>query len=135
MDRPKVGVGVFIIKDNKILLGKRIGAHGEGTWCLPGGNLEYFESFKDCAKRELLEETGLEIDDINFLTATNDMFKEENKHYVTLFLNAKIIEGELINKEPEKCEQWDWFKWDNFPTPLFLPLINLRKTNFNPINF
>jgi 8-oxo-dGTP diphosphatase len=61
MERPKVGVGVFIIKDKKILMGKRINSHGEGTWSLPGGHLEFFETFEDCAKREVMEETGLKI--------------------------------------------------------------------------
>ncbi len=42
--RPKVGLGVLIFKDGKVLLGKRKGAHGEGTWCPPGGHLEFGET-------------------------------------------------------------------------------------------
>jgi 8-oxo-dGTP diphosphatase len=37
-DRPKVGVGVCIVKDNKVLLGKRKNSHGDGTWAFPGGH-------------------------------------------------------------------------------------------------
>ncbi len=134
MDRPKVGIGVFVIKDNKILMGKRLNAHGEGTWCFPGGHLEFFESFEDCAKREVMEETGLTIKDVVFLTVTNDIFEKENKHYVTIFLKSKYAGGDVTNLEPDKCSEWKWCSWDDLPEPLFLPIENLRKTNFNPFN-
>lgn len=55
----------------------------------PGGHLEYGESFAETAARESLEETGLEIGNIKFLTATNDVFGE-GKHYVTIFVTAEI---------------------------------------------
>lgn len=55
----------------------------------PGGHLEYSESFADCAAREALEETGLEIGDIKFLTATNDIM--EGKHYVTIYVTCVIV--------------------------------------------
>ncbi|MBU0929712.1 MAG: NUDIX domain-containing protein, partial [Nanoarchaeota archaeon] len=57
----RVGVGVYIIKDNKILFGKRKGFHGSGTWCPPGGHLEFNESIEECAIREVMEETGIKI--------------------------------------------------------------------------
>ena len=59
--RPKVGVGVIVTKNSRVLLGKRKGAHGEATWCFPGGHLEFREKLEDCAKRETLEETGVKI--------------------------------------------------------------------------
>lgn len=132
MQRPKVGVGVFVIKDGRILMGQRINAHGEGTWSLPGGHLEFFETFEDCAKREVLEETGLTINGITYLTATNDLFEKENKHYVTIFVKSNDSEGIAKVMEPHKCLKWDWFSWDDLPKPLFLPIENLRKTSFNP---
>jgi 8-oxo-dGTP diphosphatase len=55
----------------------------------PGGHLEYGESFAETAARESLEETGLEVGNIKFLTATNDVFGE-GKHYVTIFVTAEI---------------------------------------------
>lgn len=80
-NRPKVGVAVIIRKDNKILLGKRIGSHGAGTWAFPGGHLEFGETPEQCAQREVFEETGLLLE--NFLRHgyTNDIFNVENKHY------------------------------------------------------
>lgn len=131
-DRPKIGIGVIIIKDNKVLFGKRKNSHGDGTWSLPGGHLEFGESWKDCALREVEEEVGITINNLHFVTATNDIFQPEEKHYVTLFIKADYVSGEVTLKEPEKCEQWDWFSWDNLPQPLFLPIENLLRQKFNP---
>lgn len=124
MNRLKVGVGVAVIKNNKVLLGKRIGSHGEGTWAFPGGHLELGESIEDCAKREVLEETGITITNLKRLSFTNDIFGTE-KHYVTLYIAADYENGEVKIREPEKCQQWDWFDWDKLPQPRFLGLQHL----------
>lgn len=121
----KVGIGVIIKKDNKILLGKRLNSHGEGTWCFPGGHLEFNETPEQCAKREVKEECGLEINHITRGPWTHDIFEIENKRYITLFMLANYISGDPQILEPTKCECWEWFKWSNFPNPLFIPIKNL----------
>jgi 8-oxo-dGTP diphosphatase len=133
-NRPKVGIAVFVIKDDKILLGKRKNAHGEGCWSCPSGHLEYQESWEDCAKREVMEEAGIEIKNIRFSTATNDIFEKEQKHYITIYMISDFVSGEVKIMEPHKCEQWEWFEWGKLPHPLFLPINNLLKTKFNPFN-
>ncbi len=130
-ERPKVGIGVFVIKDNKILLGKRKNSHGAGTWSLPGGHLEFKESWEDCARREVKEETNLNIENIKFCAVTNDIFVEENKHYITIFLLSDYKSGDEKIMEPTKCDEWQWFDWNNLPQPIFTPLVNLIKDNFN----
>ena len=130
--RPKVGVGIIVIKDNKVLLGKRKNSHGEGSWCFPGGHLEFNESLENCAKREVLEETGIEIKNIRFETITNDIFKDEGKHYITIFMLCEYDSGEVKVMEPEKCEKWNWFEWNNLPEPLFLPIQSLLKKGYIP---
>lgn len=131
-NRPKIGVGAIVIKKGKVLLGKRKNAHGDGTWSFPGGHLEFGESIEDCARRETEEETGLIIDNFEKSVFTNDVFEKEGKHYVTLYAIAEISEGEPVVAEPEKCEEWKWFDWDNLPSPLFIPIENLLKENFDP---
>ena len=115
---PKVGIGIFIwtYKNTwnnwKFLMGKRKNSLGAGEWGLPGGHLEFMESWNDCAIREVKEETNIDIKDrkIEFLTATNDIFKKEDKHYITIFLQTTILSPiELILMEPNKCEEWKWF--------------------------
>lgn len=131
-NRPKVGIGVCVIKDGQILLGQRLNAHGDGTWCFPGGHLEFGESFEDCARREVAEESGLTIKKPIFVTCTNDIFVKENKHYITVYMKAAWQQGEPQVLEPNKMAKWQWFNWDNLPSPLFLPMQNLLKTDFRP---
>jgi len=91
--RPKVGVGVMVLKNGKVLIGKRKGAHGAGEWAWPGGHLEYMESFEDCARREVMEETGIEIHNIRFLRLMN-LKEYAPKHYVDIGLVAEWLSGE-----------------------------------------
>ena len=116
--KPKVGIGIMIIKDRKVLLGKRRGSHGEGEYAFPGGHLEYMESFEDCAKRETKEECGIEITNIRFQFLSN-VTKYAPKHYVHIGLIADWKSGEPKVLEPEKCESWDWHGIDKLPEPLF----------------
>ncbi|RRS08481.1 MULTISPECIES: NUDIX hydrolase [unclassified Pseudoalteromonas] len=118
----RVGVGVIIMYKDKILLGERIGAHGANTWATPGGHLEYGETIETCAKREVLEETGLNVVTVENLGFTNDFFAQEQKHYVTLFVKATCDDHHAQVKEPDKCKHWRWFALDALPQPLFLPL-------------
>ena len=129
--KPQVGIGVIVIKDHLILLGKRLGRHGHGSWSFPGGHLEFGESWEECAKRETLEEAGITIHNLRFGAVTNDIF--DDKHYVTIYIIADYLSGEVRIMEPEKCECWEWYSWTKFPTPLFLPLKNLRASDFNPL--
>lgn len=129
---PRVGVGVIVLKDGKVLLGKRKHSHGDGTWNFPGGHLEFGESLEDCAAREVFEESGISISSVKKGPYTNDYFETENKHYITIFMVAECQTGEPQLMEPDKCEIWDWFDWDNLPTPRFLPLENLLKEGFSP---
>ena len=131
--RPKVGLGVIIVKNGQVLFGQRLGAHGEGTWCPPGGHLEFGESFEECAKREVKEEAGLDVDNLAFITATNDVHINEGKHYVTIYMQAQYSGGEPKIMEPDKMVKWAWFDWDKLPEPLFLPIQNLIKTGYNPL--
>lgn len=114
----RVGVGVMVIKEGKVLLGKRKNSHGEGDYANPGGHLEYMESFEDCAIRETMEECGLKIKNIKFLNVAN-IKKFTPKHYVHISLLAEWESGEPKVLEPEKCGGWDWYDLDNLPNPLF----------------
>lgn len=129
---PQVGVGVLVIRDRLILLGKRISSHGTGTWAAPGGRLEFGETLEDCARRELREETGLTASSIELGPYSNDVFCEANRHFLTVFVIAHSVSGTPQNLEPDKCEGWAWFQWDNFPTPLFKPVQTLLSIGWRP---
>lgn len=116
--RPKVGVGVLIFKKGKVLMAKRKGAHGAGEWAFPGGHLEFFESIEDCAKRECMEEAGIEIKNIKLLRISN-LKKYGGKHYLDVGILAEWKAGEPKVMEPHKSEEWAWFELDNLPEPMF----------------
>lgn len=129
----RVGVGVIILKDNKVLMGKRINAHGHNTWNFPGGHLEFGETPVDCAIRETHEETGITIKNIVPGPYTNDIFEgSPSKHYITLYMVADYKGGTPKVLEPDKCLEWGWYSWNDLPTPLFLPIKHLVESGFKP---
>ncbi|GMY26769.1 nudix hydrolase 1-like [Fagus crenata] len=94
------------------------------------------ESFEECGSREMKEETGLDIDQVELLTVRNIIFLEEPEpsHYVTIFMRAVLADPQQVpqNLEPHKCDGWDWYDWDNLPKPLFWPLEKMVQAGFNP---
>ncbi|MCR4280863.1 MAG: NUDIX domain-containing protein [Candidatus Kaiserbacteria bacterium] len=133
-ERPGVGIGIYIRKNGQILVGKRKGEHAGGTWCAPGGHLEMGESWEDCARREVREETGMEIENVHFGNATNDVYGD-GKHYVTIQMIADWESGEPQILEPEKMEEgWQWRDWNDMPNPRMLSFENFYKSGYNPFN-
>ena len=90
------------------------------------------EELKTCVRREVQEETGLTVKNIHFGTMTNDIFHDEDRHYVTIIMISDDANGDLMNMEPKKSDEWRWFGWEEIPQPLFLPLENVLKGGFTP---
>jgi 8-oxo-dGTP diphosphatase len=133
-----VGVCVFILSPTKhpgcILLGRRRGSDGSGTFALPGGHLEFGESPITCAERETLEETGLAIRKTKCIGVCNAVELDEQYHYVTPVC-VGLTDEEPVNLEPNKCDGWAWVRWDDpaFPQPLFSGLRKIRASGFDPV--
>jgi 8-oxo-dGTP diphosphatase len=127
MEQPRVGVGVgvMIIRDGKLLLGKRhddpekakSALKGAGTWTMPGGKLRFSETFEQVAARELLEETGMTLTSATVVCVNNDIV--EGAHFITIGLKAEGVLGEAQVREPEQITEWRWFAMDDLPSPLF----------------
>ncbi|MHB8913578.1 MAG: nucleotide triphosphate diphosphatase NUDT15 [Minisyncoccota bacterium] len=113
----KIGVNVFVFKDGQLLLGKRIGKTGSGTWCLPGGHFEFGESLTAAAARELEEETGLKATDLEFVQIINQPL--DDRHYVHINFLAQKWEGEPQVTEPDKFSEWRWFDLSSLPENIF----------------
>lgn len=125
----RVGVGVFVWKDGRFIMGQRRGSHGSGTWSVPGGHLEFTETWQACAVREVGEETGMKITNVRFLAATNDIFQADARHYVTIWLESDWLSGKPVVREPEKFVRLEWIDPDQLPVPLFEPgWQNLRQS-------
>ena len=120
----KVGIGVMVFRENKILLGHRIGRDTGGiyepdSWCLPGGKQEYGETILEGAAREVKEETNLDADDLVIFGAADDI--QPGKHFVTLWVLARNATGTLKAMEPDKQDEWRWFALDALPKNVYSP--------------
>lgn len=126
----KTGVGVMLLKDNKVLLGHRLstvkdtgGIYEPDSWTFPGGKQEYEETVIETAIRETKEETNLDISDIHVYTATDEF--QSDRHYVTIGVISSSYEGELKAMEPNKIDRWAWFNLDNLPDNIYTPSKNM----------
>jgi 8-oxo-dGTP diphosphatase len=124
LSSPLVGVGVLVCRGDDVLLVRRHGSHGAGTWSPPGGYLDFGEDPADCAVREAREETDVDVGPPRFAGFTNDVFAAERKHFVTLWFEAQHVGREPRAAAPAELTEVGWFARDNLPTPLFLPFEN-----------
>ena len=120
------GCGVIILNEKgQILMGKRnedetladSEMHEEGTWTLPGGNIEYGEKFEQAGIREAKEETNLDVSNLEVFCVQTDM--NEYAHYVSVGMIAKNYSGELKINEPDEITEWRWFDIDKIPKKIF----------------
>ncbi|MEI6843381.1 MAG: NUDIX domain-containing protein [bacterium] len=131
---PKIGVNVFVFNEKgELLMGKRIGKTGYGTWCLPGGHFEWGEKLEGCAKRELEEETGIVGEKFEYLHMVND--PRDDVHYVHIDFIAKKWHGVPTVTEPDKFAEWKWFDMNNLPENIFVGHQELIPAFINNINF
>lgn len=77
-----------------------------------------------------MEETGVTIKRVRFGAVTNDYFKSEGKHYVTIWMLSDYESGENSIKEPDKSVAQGWFDFNSLPSPLFLPWDQLLESEF-----
>ncbi len=108
-------------------MGKRVGKHGMNTWSVPGGYLEYGENFAECAAREVYEETGIKIKNIRFVTVTNNIFPDEQKHSITIWMEGDWESGKPSTIEADKFISPSWFTYETMPIELFIPVTELKK--------
>jgi 8-oxo-dGTP diphosphatase len=127
------GIGVMLLRGNKILLGKRnddpekasSSLNGAGTWTMPGGKLHFGETFEDAAIRETLEETGIRPRSLRVIAVNNN--KVETAQFITIGLMSDDFEGEAKVMEPEEITEWKWFELDKLPSPMYFPSAKILK--------
>lgn len=132
-EKKKVGAGfgVMVIKDGKVLLGKRHEDPNKAdsvfraadVWTMPGGKFDWGETFKEGAARELLEETGIILKKSKVLCVNYD--KNEFAHFITVGFLAEEFEGEPKVMEPDEITEWKWFDLDNLPQNIYFPSIKV----------
>ncbi|NLC88318.1 MAG: NUDIX domain-containing protein [Clostridiaceae bacterium] len=88
MNNIRVGCSVLIQHNNKLLLGIRDKEPNKGKVITPGGGIELFENMEDTVKREVMEETGLNISNIQQLK-TYQIINQPDEHRIIIYWSAK----------------------------------------------
>ena len=106
-ERPSVGVATVVVKDDKILIGRDT-RKGEATYGVPGGHWESGETLKECAAREVLEESGGVCRDPQFISLYDFYRADKRKSYATVGMKAEYVNGMLSDQVEEGRLEWSW---------------------------
>lgn len=120
-----IGVNVvFMCHDGngRILLHKRSNKCRDehGTWDCGGGAVEFGEDLEDAVRREIKEEYGVDVEDLEFVNHENvvRMNGDVKTHWMAMRFSARVNPEKVVNGDPEKIDEIGWFEVDNLPTPL-----------------
>ena len=105
---PQVAVGAIVVRDDKLLMVRRAQDPGRGLWSLPGGRVEVGEYLADAVRREVKEETGLDVtvgDLVGIFEVVGD------PHYVILDFYARA-EGEVEGAASSDVDEVRWVPLD-----------------------
>ncbi len=138
MSYPEPAVSAIIFNpDNKILLCK---SHKwSNKYVIPGGRIELGEKMEDALKREILEETGLEIYDIKLISLKEGIYHDsfhEKKHYIFIDYICKTDSYDVVlNDEAEEyvwvaLEDTDKYELGGFLKDLFRELRDMEKSEY-----
>ena len=110
-----VTVHLFFIRENKILLARRSNTgYRDGEYSVPAGHLDSEETVRAAAAREAQEEVGVRIEagDIRFSSV---MHRIEGDERVDFFVHVREWRGEIVNAEPDKCDDLRWVDFNSLP--------------------
>jgi len=134
----RIRIGVVLVKDGKILLIKQRKDDKE-YWLVPGGGVDYGEKISVCAKREIKEETNLDIELKHFLFPYESININKGKHVLNFFFLAEILGGELELGKEENLVDLKFFEFEKLKEIILYPdiadyLIEVKNNNFKPLN-
>jgi ADP-ribose pyrophosphatase YjhB (NUDIX family) len=119
-ERPMIGVGGVIVDDGQVLLVRRGQPPLAGEWSIPGGLLEVGETLEEGLRREMREETGLEVTPAGLLEVLDRILRDEHGraryHYVLIDYLCRIAPGarERVRAASDAAD-CRWFSPDDLP--------------------
>ena len=112
--QPRVAVGVVIVKNSSVLLIRRGNEPSKGLWSVPGGLIELGETVEEAARREVKEETGIDIRIERLLEVANNIVRDEQGkirfHYVLIDFLAHPLSSSLKSQSDASEAKWVHFK-------------------------
>jgi len=112
---PVTCVAAIIEDSGKVLIGDRVAG---SIPCLPGGKVDWNETVEDALRREVEEECGLVVEISGFAGFNDDIWLDEDTHFVTLLFYCRVVGGQLQECEPHKINNFRWLSPESVP-PLY----------------
>lgn len=120
---------IVLVKGDQVLLLRRYNTgYQDGNYGLVAGHFEGGETAKECIIRESREEAGIVLspDDLDVVHVMHRIYPE--REYFDVFLRAEKWGGEIINMEPDKCDELKWYDLNNLPENM-VPEVKLALEN------
>jgi 8-oxo-dGTP diphosphatase len=124
-----VAVHLFFLRDDRVLLLRRLNTGwGDGSYSVPAGHVDAGETVTEAAVREAREEIGVSLrpQDVRVVHVMNRKSDDER---IDFFLLVESWTGEIVNQEPDKCDDLRWFPMSTLPGNL-IPYVREGLENF-----
>ncbi len=99
MEKPRLTAAMLVEHEGKILLGKRNKVNAQDHWVIPGGGVEYGETTKEAAIRELKEETNLDVEDVKLIGPMEIIATHADYHSIVFFYQGKAKHFDIKAQE------------------------------------
>lgn len=124
-----VAVHLLLVRDGKILMLRRFNTgYQDGNYSVVAGHIDGGEELKTAMIREAREEAGITIS-FSDLSVAGVIHFREKEEYVHFFLHASKYTGDVVNMEPDKCDDLTWFDLDDLP-PNTIPYVRRAIQNY-----
>jgi ADP-ribose pyrophosphatase YjhB (NUDIX family) len=124
-----VAVHLFLLRAGEVLLLRRFNTgYEDGNFSVPAGHLDGGEEYRDAMIREAREELGIAIA-LADLAPAGVIHRRADDERIDFFFSASRWTGEVVNREPDKCDELRWYPLDGLP-PNTVPYVRRALDNF-----
>lgn len=130
--RPRIRAAVAVVHEGRLLLVQHT-KKDKSYWLLPGGGLEWGESLREAACREVQEETGLSVTAGDVLFVSETLAPDDSKHVVHLVFSGRLTGGNIVLPDEKRITAVDWFPLPEVPSLTLHPPIQAALAKINSV--